>query len=138
MRELKESIKGKPQDDGKGPVPAEEVTQINTQIREVEKSIEALGELPTVLRTRFYPKDGEFDAAVKDLEKEKAELLGKKMGFKPLDLRESSAESFADKCAKQLEEAEKDDEKIDQEIKALQEKRHTQASIVRDKREKTY
>ena len=137
MRELKESIKGKPSDEGNGTPPSEEVTQVNSQIREVEKSIYALGELPIVLRTMFYPKDGDYDAKIKDLERQKAELLGKKMGFKPLDLRESSAKTFADKCAKQLDEAEKDKGKIAEEIQALQERLHAQATIVMDRRTKS-
>ena len=59
------------------------------------------------------------------------------MGLKPLDLRESSAKAFADKCAKQLEEAENDKEKIAEVIQALQEKLHAQATIVLDKRDKS-
>ena len=86
--------------------------------------------LPSVLRARIYKNDGDFDTAVKNLEKERADLIAKKIGFKPLDMQEISAKSYADKCAKHLVEAENDEEKIGQEIKALQDKLHTQGSIV--------
>ena len=135
MRELKESIKGKTKDDSKGAVPPEEITRVNSKIREVEKSLQAMETLPDVLRARIYNEDGAFDTAVKNLEKEKADLMAQKIGLRPLDMRETSAKTYADKCVRHLDEAEKEEEKIGMEIKALQEKLHTQGTIVRDKRE---